>query len=280
MVTITRRRWSDNDRYFGPFTYAKDGAYRRWSIILQSGDDEYPGCSLRFSGFSRTLIIALPPIIKPWLEEFGEPVDPEMAARIGRRRHYHTHPREFGFSLSGSGRIGSNWSDFLQIKYGAQTHDSRTDASWGYFLPWLEWRHVRHSLYDLSGNHYWTDQDKKAARLGHRGFDEWRAAKDNCPSATFKFADYDGEALTARTIIEEREWRAGEGWFKWLSIFRKPKIGRSLDITFSGETGSRKGSWKGGTIGHSIEMHPGELHESAFRRYCAEHEMAFIGRLT
>lgn len=54
-------------------------------------------------------------------------------------------------------------------------------------------------------------------------------------------------------------------------------VRRSLDIQFSGETGTRKGSWKGGTVGHSIDMLPGELHEAAFRRYCSEHKMAFVG---
>ena len=92
----------------------------------------------------------------------------------------------------------------------------------------------------------------------------------------FAFKDFDGEELTARTTIEEREWRFGVGWFAWLSLFRKPKISRYLEIAFSGETGKRKGSWKGGTTGHSIEMLPGELHESAFRRYCTEHDMTFV----
>jgi hypothetical protein len=50
-----------------------------------------------------------------------------------------------------------------------------------------------------------------------------------------------------------------------------------LDIRFSEETGRRKGSWKGGTLGHGIDMLPGELHEAAFRRYCATHEMEFVG---
>ncbi len=62
----------------------------------------------------------------------------------------------------------------------------------------------------------------------------------------------------------------GTGWFKWLSWFRAPKIRRSLAIEFSGETGPEKGSWKGGTVGTGIDMRPGELHESAFRRYCGE----------
>ena len=77
---------------------------------------------------------------------------------------------------------------------------------------------------------------------------------------------------------EEREWHFGTGWFKWLSWFRPRKIRRSLDLRFSGETGDRKGSWKGGTLGHSINMLAGEMHELAFRRYCLEHKMTFIGR--
>ena len=270
-MTIRRARWSDNDRYFGPFTYAKDGKYKNWAIILQSGNDEYPGCSLRFSGFRRTLIIALPPFIRPWLEEFGEPVDPAMAARIGRSRCYHTHRREFGLSLSGSG-MGDGY-DYLQVKYGAQTHDSRTDMSKGYFLPWKQWRHVRHSLYDLSGAHF-ADMPQRGRYLDT--LDEREAIEKACPSRTFPFVDFDGEAIDATTRIEEREWRFGEGWWKWLSAFRRPKVNRSLDIRFSKETGPRKGSWKGGTIGHSIDMLPGELHEAAFRRYCAEHQMTFI----
>lgn len=78
-------------------------------------------------------------------------------------------------------------------------------------------------------------------------------------------------------MTTREEWRFGVGWFAWLSLFRKPKISRDLEIAFSGETGKRKGSWKGGTIGHSTEMRSGELHESAFRRYCAENNMTFIG---
>src|SRR5690606_33228759 len=98
--------------------------------------------------------------------------------------------------------------------------------------------------------------------------------------AVFTFRDFDGEELTATTRIEEREWRFGVGWFKWLSLFRRPKVSRDLEITFSGETGKRKGSWKGGTIGDSIKMLPGELHEPAFRRYCAANGMTFVGAIT
>lgn len=250
-------RWSDDDRKFGPFIYARDGAYRSFAIMLSSGDDDdYPGCRLRFSGFGRTLIAAIPRIISPWSQWV-----PTRSAVGG---YYDTHTREYGFSLSRTGMVGGSSS--LHVHYGPQTGDSRTTKSKCYFLPWTQWRHVRHSLYDASGELHCTIPEKMR-------WSDCRDMVDSCQVLTFRFNDFDGEVLHATTRIEEREWRFGEGWFKWLSWFRKPMISRYLDIQFSGETGREKGSWKGGTVGHSIEMLPGEMHEAAFRRYCAQHEM-------
>lgn len=262
-------RWSDNDRYFGPFTYAA-GDYSRLAIVLGSGDDEdYPGCRLRLSVGRRTLIIALPQIIRPWRRKVypGAAWDAETVKRLGRDWYYDTHEREYGFSYS---------DGFLQVFLGPQTHDSTTTRSWCKHLPWTQWRHVRHSLYDLTGEHFWTHPEGRLTLGNHNSWLATKAVENACPSATFAFTDYDGEALTATTRIEEREWLFGWGCFKWLSLFRKPKVRRSLSIEFSGETGKRKGSWKGGTMGTGIDMLPGELHESAFRRYCAENQMTFV----
>lgn len=260
-------RWSDNDRRAGPFLYSRDTrGYRHLGLVISSGRGEEPefdgGCTLRVSGFGHTFIMALPSIIKPWQQWIDCSKYEWSTSEAGG--YWDRHPRQYGFSYS---------DGFLQVFLGAQTGDSRTTQDWCKHLPWTQWRHVRRSLYDLDGAHYWTEPE----RLGydHDAYETRKANEDACPSLTFSFRDYDGEALTARTRIEEREWRFGEGWFKWLSVFRQPRIRRYLDIWFSGETGKRKGSWKGGTIGHSIEMVSGEMHESAFRRYCAEHQMTF-----
>jgi hypothetical protein len=117
------------------------------------------------------------------------------------------------------------------------------------------------------------------AHVPDRDWDARRKLETACPAPRFDFLDFDGERITATTRIEEREWRLGEGRFKWLSIFRRPKVCRSLDLQFSSEVGRRKGSWKGGTIGHSIDMLPGELHEAAFRRYCAKEGLTFIEQI-
>lgn len=264
-MTVNRIRWSDQDKYLGPFTYARErGNYRPLALVLGSGgDDDYPGCRLRFSGFGHTIIVALPAIIKPYRRKIAaETWSPETVARLGRDWYWDTHERQYGFSCV---------EGHLNISLGRQTDDSGTEQRWGMFLPWAQWRHVRHSLYGLQGEHYWTEMKGQ-----QNDFNALHVARESCPWRTFAFRDVDGETLTARTIIEEREWRFGEGWFKWLSILRRPMILRSLDIRFSGETGGRKGSWKGGTIGSSIDMAPGELHEAAFRRYCAQHALIFV----
>lgn len=257
---VETRRWSDDQSNIGPFTFSRD---KRWvfSVVLDSGDEDSPGCHLRLRGFGLTLLLELPSIIKPnrkW-------VDTSKHAWAGSSGGYFDEDsNEFGFSLS---------DGFLQVFYGPQTEDSSTTKDWGWFLPWTQWRFVRFSLYDLQGNHFWTQYEKDRGR----GFEDQMAMEKKCPSLSFAFDDYDGERIIVETHIEEREWRFGEGWFRWLSWFRKPKISRCLDLDFDKETGPRKGSWKGGTLGHAIEMLPNELHESAFRRYCNQHQMILIG---
>jgi hypothetical protein len=261
-------RWSDNDRNFGPLTFSWAGAkgYRPLAIILKSwgsGDDDAGPASLRISLVWFTFIIWLPPILYPQRRKvYPAGWDDATVARLGRNWYWDVKVREYGFSYS---------DGFLQIHYGICPGDSSVDQTWSKHLPWTQWRHVRHSLYGLNGEHFWTDPERKGRYedgTWQKVWEERQAAQDACPTAQFKFRDHDDEELIATTKIEEREWRFGTGWFKWLSLFRPRRIKRYLDLRFSGETGPEKGSWKGGTIGTSIEMLPGELHEAAFRRYC------------
>lgn len=273
MRNYKARRWSDHDKYWGPITYAqeKGRTWRPIAAVLSSMDDEDEGAfnSLRFSAFGHTLIFTIPQIVKPW-RQWVDTSKYEWSNNPAGG-YWDQHQRQYGFSVS---------DGFLQVFFGAQTHDSQTDQNWGWFLPWKQWRHVRHSFYGLSGEHIADEpRRKRGATIDdiREHLSAGEGIENSVPTRSFAFLDYDGEKLTARTKIEEREWRLGEGWFKWLSLFRRPKVRRSLDIWFSGETGRRKGSWKGGTMGHGVDMKPGELHEAAFKRYCAEHQMTFVG---
>lgn len=65
---------------------------------------------------------------------------------------------------------------------------------------------------------------------------------------------YDGTLVTATCTVEEREWR--RYWWPFNSWFAFIK--RTVDIEFDQEVGPRKGEWKGGTIGMSVLILPGE----------------------
>lgn len=270
-------RWGDNDRYLGPFTW-HPGDYVRYGIILQSRGEECPSY-LRLHFWRWTLCVATPSwLCQPYKEKRFPGWDAETIARLGRDWYWDIDQRSYGFCLSKSGDVGN--SDFLQVYYGragGSMMDSSVEQRWSYFLPWTQWRHVRHSYYGLSGE-WIADAPEYGFRLGEGSFEKHRQVEESIPTQQFKFQDFDGEELIATTRIEEREWRRGTGWFKWLSWFSRRKVSRSLDLRFAGETGREKGSWKGGTIGTSIEMLPGELHESAFRRYCDEEHRAKSGK--
>ena len=251
-------RLTNNDKYLGPITYGRT-SWNSLRLVWSSGgdgDDDATRNTLTAYAFGWIVRVNLPNMLQPFrVKHFAPSWDAATVARLGRNWYLETFSREYGFSLS---------EGFFQVFLGAQTHDSETTQSWSTFLPWTQWRFVRYSLYDLNGMNFWTNQ---------RGFHKWEEQQRMCeavPKAAFEFDDYDGKRIIATTHIEEREWMFGEGWFMWLSIFRPNKVSRGLDIRFSEEVGPEKGSWKGGTLGHSRAMLPGELHEAAFRRYCEQ----------
>jgi len=255
-VSRTKRRWSDNDRHFGPFTWCS-GDYWRLGVVLDSGGDEdySGGCHARLYFGTFTFITELP----NWIPDFrikhtAVGWDAATITRLGRDYYFETFPREYGFSFDRDGSA-------LHTYFGPQTHCSSTTKGRVFFLPWANWRFIGQKWYGLQG---------ELVHVGGHNFKEDYDFEQTMPKASFEFDDYDGKRIRANTHIEEREWRFGTGWFKWLSLLRRPKIVRSLSINFSEEVWPEKGSWKGGTCGTGIDMLPGELHEAAFRRYCQQ----------
>lgn len=265
---MKKRRYSGNDRHFWPFTLSdRSKHYRPLGIMLDSGahEDIKGGCHIRLSAFGYTLICELPAILRDYrVRHTATSWDAATVERLGRNWYEERFPREYGFSF-----IEEN----LHVHYGPQTHDSDTTKVKVFFLPWRNWRFVRTSLYDLKGKHFHTEHDS-----ARNSWEASTAVRDACPKARFDFEDYDGQQITATTHIEEREWRFGTKFCRWLSWFRRPRIVRSLSLEFSAEVGPEKGSWKGGTTGHGIEMLPGELHAAAFKRYCEQEHRAKSGR--
>ena len=246
-------RVSDNDFDFGPFTFARV-KWRGFLFQYETGENEggpskYNQINIYFYWWAFRVI--LPNFFDGHKQDHGTWED--------------HHRCVYGVSLL---------DNFFTLKYGPETFDSSTTKSWSCFLPWANWTFVRHSLYDLNGKEFFTNL------YNRHHWEMWKKAVENCPKAVFKLMDYDGTTVTATTYIEEMEWSFGTNWCKWLRFFRRNKVRRSLDICFNVEVGPEKGSWKGGLLGHSIEMLPGETHKQAMLRYCAKGVKNRRGKVT
>jgi hypothetical protein len=235
------------------------------SIDLNSGYEEHePHLSIIVG---RVYILLNMPkwVVQPHRRKvMAETWDAATVARMGRDWYWHETRREFGLSLS--------LSD-VRVKYGVQPDAWPGDKSLMWSFPWMKLRYMGQRWYDLDGNLCETMSNaEERACLGKTGryFTELREEVEaRVPKAVFEVEDFDGTRIRATTHIEEREWHRGEGWFKWLAWVFPARVRRSMAVEFDKEVGYEKGSWKGGLMGTGIDLEPGELHESAMRRFCA-----------
>lgn len=230
-------RLTDNDKTWGPFTVA------RWSNWIELSFKRSHYCCFTAIAFGLAFRVMLPRIIP-----------------VGR----------YGFTISRQSMKGT--FDFLSVYYGMK-HDWDTSKSkeWHCHFPWTQWRFQRRSIYRPDGSvlaHF------PRTKPGMFSYDEQHKFIDVCPKSVFLLKDHDGTTIRATCYIEEREWSLGEGWFKWLRWFKPNMVHRSLDIAFDQETGTEKGSWKGGTTGTSIEMHQNDTPLDAIKKYCAKEHRA------
>ena len=87
------------------------------------------------------------------------------------------------------------------------------------------------------------------------------ASKDKSPYF-YKLKNGTVQARVAEFHVDRREWR-----MRWLMWLPWPRLVRtSIDVTFNDEVGERSGSWKGGTIGCSYDIKPGERPVRTLRR--------------
>jgi len=255
---------TNNSKRFGWLEYGKAG-WKNTSIMFCTGDDEYPRNNITVYIFGWVIRVDFPQWIQPHKEKVVATFwDESTIQRLGRNYYYNYFRKEYGLSVS---------NGTLHVRYGPQTHDSWSCKSKCYFLPWRSSRFHSLGLYDENGKLFFEETASKRADI-QTSINQ----KELCPKVCFLLRDYDGELIIATTLIVQRHWKRGDGWCSWLSFFCKDIISRSLDISFSGETGKEKRSWKGGTMGTGIEMLPGETHQQAMVRYCQQEHRSKSGK--
>ena len=121
------------------------------------------------------------------------------------------------------------YQDLLWVRWGKSTGRPRKDPQIAIYMPWA-WKHREHKILGDAESHPYA-YTLRSGEVQHR---------------------------TATIRPESRRWT------RWWLPFRM--VRRSIDIEFSDEVGERSGSWKGGCLGCSYEMKPGETPLETLRR--------------
>lgn len=140
-----------------------------------------------------------------------------------------------------------SWGIDMYREFGIRLSWGRWSRSWDwpFRLETLSWEYE-------AGDGTWRD-----VRAG-----EDRDAK--AETHPYSYTLDSGEIQELEATIYRQRWVIGR---RILHRLGWPKIHKhSIDIRFSAEVGERAGSWKGGCIGCSYDMLPGETPEETLRR--------------
>lgn len=239
-----------------------------WSFALtisnpheyyEKGHSRTNYCNLHLAIAGHSWWFQIPELIKPrkkWVETSMH----HLVVQNSEGGYWDYIRREYGFSVT---------EDSLHVYYGIQPggwhsrDKANSDHVKVFWIPWKNMTFQHEEFFTPEWSSYTILTDKN----GRTDWEERRKIKEDVPKIKFKFNDYDGEEIIATCYISKRMWRHGIGWCKWLGYIRKPLIRYTLDLEFSKETGYNKGSWKGGTTGHSVELAYGQDPLEAFKRY-------------
>lgn len=239
-----------------------------FGLKWDSGDKEYPGNKLILYFFGYCAYVKMPKLIKPFYEKhtFTTLSEEDAARRLathGHLNYWEQFHRVFGFLVEKHG---------VHYSWGPSTMDSRTSKSGYCAFPWTEFDHV--------GDRH-TGADGVAHSLAPRDYKKSSELRDSICRFVFLLRDYDGSEIRAYCYLEESFYRVGTGWIKKVfGPLRPKKVFRRLDISFDGETGPEKGSWKGGTTGTSQKCEKGDKFDAQYliEKYCAGEHRSKSGK--
>lgn len=113
--------------------------------------------------------------------------------------------------------------------------------------------------------------EAKANPVNDRGFRfmsirEWSQARKYV--RRFVYTTRYGDMQTATLTAYRERVREVYHWLRWLPFAGKDQDG--LLIEFTEEMGSERGSWKGGVVGTSLTMLPGETVSQSIERFLSD----------
>lgn len=256
--------------------------------VYESYDKKYNWCFIRFSShlaeddciedLRNTITIGWGPYYKKYLLPFSI-IKPLL--------DYHHYEKD----SNGKDTDKIKWSVYVERNYeikivkdeGYFTFDWNVGSDFLYNITkhkgyelwiWFFWKQCtrcKQELLNLDGSLYKDITNIKNTDTLDR-YDIIKSYENSQPCIFFDVLDYDKEEIEVKARLERNTYSYGNTKFtKWLmKFFKKPHIYTSLDLEFNKEVGSRKGSWKGGTMGHAVDLLENEDPIEAFKRYCID----------
>lgn len=228
------------------------------SEYYESGHSRTNHCNLHFAIAGHSWWFQIPELFKPrkkWVDTSKESWSTNPSGG-----YWDYTKREYGINIT---------EDSVHVYYGIQpgSWSSRDKKNSDHVkVIWIPWKNMTFQHEEFF-TPKWSSYTILADKNGRTDLAERRRIEEGVNKIKFQFNDYDGEEIVATCYISKRMWRHGISWCKWLGYIRKPLVKYTLDLEFSKETGYNKGSWKGGTMGHSVELAYGEDPLEAFKRY-------------
>jgi len=132
------------------------------------------------------------------------------------------HPKKYGFYIFEGNHFVVNYGVSV---FNEGLRNTIRSKSWSCFLPWSEWKFIRHVVYNIDGSVYRSEN-------GYARNPNYNYISDGCEYIYFEFKNQSGALDVAKCYIEEREWSKGVGLFSFLKWFTKNNIRRNLDCEF------------------------------------------------
>lgn len=226
----------------------KGGDYSDWfSVWPRWGLQAYIELPSDWDGFERrrgclvfTLIYGQFFIHFPWFKRYQD--------------HSQCSGPKFGFSF---------FEDLLWIYHGNSTGSSKDRSSTTIYMPW-HWRRCVHEVRNADGE--WEpfvgSWERENGPWGEKKEPDGRVEETH--DYTYELKSGEVQHCTATIFVERRTWT--RFWYPWRMTRQ------CIDVDFSDEVGERSGSWKGGTVGCSYDMEPGETPLDTLRRMERERE--------
>ena len=182
------------------------------------------------------------------------------------------------FRLPWTHKNNNNWYN-EEKTYGVYSFDNTLYGCWGaksksWELPFVSYGSViRWERYKGHPDYYWCECETADKRYWgtHPYKTKYQGGCQEPTTWTYNYTDpYDGTVVPCKFWVEEMEWRPK--WLKWTKRFALIK--RFIEVEFSQEMGSRKDTWKGGTIACSFDLLPDEHPKECIRRMEKEYKFS------